>query len=104
MEEYELSMILPNLAYIEYEHWEMTRTLAFLEAQTHSRKKLKIKDILQFKWDNEDPFDEEKKPIINEAPEETAEEKKAHIERLKKQMAATEKSLNAKIRKTQETT
>lgn len=41
--------------YLAYkESWEQARLIAYVVAQTNSRKKLKLQDIVKFEWDNED--------------------------------------------------
>lgn len=40
--------------YLAYkESWEQARLIAYLIAQTNSKKKLKMTDILKFQWDED---------------------------------------------------
>lgn len=48
---YEVDTLLSNLQ--DKQAWEQTRLIAYLLAQTNSKKKLKLTDILSFDWDKE---------------------------------------------------
>lgn len=37
--------------YRNKETWEQARLIAYLIAQTHSQKKLKLEDIIKFEWE-----------------------------------------------------
>lgn len=40
--------------YLAYkESWEQSRLIAYIIAQTNSKKKLKLTDILKFQWDED---------------------------------------------------
>lgn len=47
--------------YRHKENWEQARLIAYLIAQTHSSKTLKIEEIIKFPWEKED------KVTVNEA-------------------------------------
>lgn len=51
MSAYEIMSIMEYSYYKERETWEQTRLLAYLLAQTHSSKKLKLTDIMEFEWE-----------------------------------------------------
>lgn len=40
--------------YRSKENWEQARLVAYLIAQTHSTKKLKLTDIMEFQWERKD--------------------------------------------------
>lgn len=44
------------------EQWEQTRLISYLIAQTNSKKKLKLQDIIKFQWET----DNESTKITNE--------------------------------------
>lgn len=71
MKFYEVNAILQYGYYSEQDAWEQARLISYLIAQTHSKKKLKLQDIVPFSWD-EDEENEDNKPIT-----------KSEIERLK---------------------
>lgn len=48
--------------YRHKEQWEQTRLISYLIAQTNSRKKLKLQDIIKFQWET----DNESTKITNE--------------------------------------
>lgn len=51
MKSYELSIICDSLQLKTKDSWEQARMIAYLIAQTNSKKKLKPSDIIQFAWD-----------------------------------------------------
>lgn len=53
MQEYEVTLISKNLAYADRTNKELSRMLMYVTAQVNSTKKLKIDDIVKFKWDDE---------------------------------------------------
>lgn len=53
MELYEVKAIM-DYQYLAYkEGWEQARLIAFVIAQTNSKKKLKLNDIIKFHWESE---------------------------------------------------
>lgn len=48
--------------YKHKEQWEQTRLISYLIAQTNSKKKLKLQDIIKFQWET----DNESMKITNE--------------------------------------
>ncbi len=48
--------------YKHKEQWEQTRLISYLIAQTNSKKKLKLQDIIKFQWET----DNESTKITNE--------------------------------------
>lgn len=71
IEWYEINALMKYQYYAIKDNWEQARLIAFLIAQTNSKKKLKLQDIVPFAWD-EDEENEDNKPIT-----------KSEIERLK---------------------
>lgn len=71
IEWYEINALMKYQYYAIKDNWEQARLIAFMIAQTHSKKKLKLQDIVPFAWD-EDEENEDNKPIT-----------KSEIERLK---------------------
>lgn len=57
---YEASVILQNMGRRGRYEWERTRLTMYTLAQVNSSKKLKIKDILKFDWDEETEDDADK--------------------------------------------
>lgn len=46
--------------YRHRESWEQSRLIAFLIAQTHSSKKLKLEDVMKFPWEKDTTPDAQK--------------------------------------------
>lgn len=72
IEWYEINSLMKFQYYTIKDNWEQARLIAFMIAQTNSKRKLKLQDIVPFAWENEDGEIEEEKPIT-----------KSEIERLK---------------------
>ena len=53
MKMYEVRAVLDYGYLKDQESWEQTRLASYIMAQTHSSKKLKVKDIVKFPWENE---------------------------------------------------
>lgn len=53
MEPYELSALMRFQTYNNRDIWESARLIAYVVAQTQSKKKLKLKDIVKYAWDDE---------------------------------------------------
>ena len=53
MQGYEVSAALKYQYYAVKDGWEQARLISFLIAQSNSRKKLKMEDILEFPWEKE---------------------------------------------------
>lgn len=53
MEIYEINAAMKYSYYKHKDSWEQTRLIAFLIAQTNSKKHLELSDIIKFKWDEE---------------------------------------------------
>lgn len=71
IEWYEINALMQYQYYSLKDNWEQARLIAFMIAQTNSKRKLKLQDIVPFVWD-EDEENEDNKPIT-----------KSEIERLK---------------------
>lgn len=57
MEFYEIRSLM-KYEYLAYkESWEQARLIAYTVAQVNSKKKLKLSDIMNFYWDNEQDKD-----------------------------------------------
>lgn len=69
MEEWEVYNFYDNLKYCNRAEWEMTRLLMYVTTQVNSKKRIDIKDILSFPWDegyeehNTEITDEEKNTL-----------------------------------------
>lgn len=53
IEWYEISAALKYQYYAVKDGWEQARLISFLIAQSNSRKRLKMEDILEFPWEKE---------------------------------------------------
>lgn len=53
MTDYELAIILQDIAYIDRASWEQTRLLGYINAQTQSTKRLDFSDICTFPWERD---------------------------------------------------
>lgn len=53
MQWYEINAALKYQYYAIKDGWEQARLISFLIAQSNSRKKLKMEDILEFPWEKE---------------------------------------------------
>lgn len=53
MQQYEIKSLMDFGYYRHKEDWEQTRLISYLIAQTNSKKKLKLQDIIKFKWEGE---------------------------------------------------
>lgn len=54
MDFYEIRALMNYEYYAHKEEWEQARLISFLIAQTNSRKKLKLTDIIKFNWESEE--------------------------------------------------
>jgi len=81
IEWYEISAALKYQYYAVKDGWEQARLISFLIAQSNSRKRLKMEDILEFPWEKE---------ITKEDQNITKEE----IERLKQEAENYIKNMN----------
>lgn len=69
LEEWEVYLLYDSLKYAKRSEWEMTRLLMYVTAQVNSKKRIDIKDILSFPWDegyeehNTEMTDEEKNTL-----------------------------------------
>lgn len=50
---YEIQPLINNIHKKNKDSWEQTRLLGYITAQIGSTKKLKLTDILQFPWDED---------------------------------------------------
>ena len=57
IEIYEISALFKFSHYRFKESWEQARLVSYLIAQTHSSKKIKLEDIIKFRWDQQTPKD-----------------------------------------------
>ena len=62
IEWYEINSLLKYQYYSIIDNWEQARLIAFMIAQTNTKKKLKLQDIVPFVWDEDEEI-EEGKPI-----------------------------------------
>ena len=53
MEWYEVRSVLKYSYYAEKDTWEQARLIAYIIAQSNSRKHLKMEDIIKFYWEDE---------------------------------------------------
>ena len=53
MQLYELGPLFDKMHLKERDSWEQARLIAWMVAQTRSKKKIKMEDIAEFPWDNE---------------------------------------------------
>lgn len=53
IQQYEIKSIMDYGYYKHKEQWEQTRLISYLIAQTNSKKKLKLQDIIKFDWEKE---------------------------------------------------
>lgn len=83
MQEYEIRTIVDNLPHIDRNGWEQTRLSMYANAQMNTKKKLKVKDIVTFPWENESESETE---ISTE-----------DIQRLKEKAKKISKTLNGTI-------
>lgn len=70
---WELNDIVENIPYLDRNIWESQRLNAFITAQVNTKKKLSMKDICEFKWEQTEIEEEHNIEITND-----------EIERLKK--------------------
>lgn len=82
MQEYEVSLILDNLKYLDRNKWEQTRFQVYVTAQMNTRKRLKKTDIMKFPWDNGDADADADKEIETVDVERLKEKSQKIIERL----------------------
>lgn len=57
IELYEINALMKYSYYNSKDNWEQARLIAYLQAQTHSSKKLKVDDIIKFPWEKETQHD-----------------------------------------------
>lgn len=62
IQQYEIKSLIDFGYYKHKEQWEQTRLISYLIAQTNSKKKLKLQDIIKFQWET----DNESTKITNE--------------------------------------
>lgn len=62
MQIWEAYDLIEMIEYSDRTGWEQTRDLMYVEAQTHSTKKIKPTDLRKFAWDR-DPEEEKKKGL-----------------------------------------
>lgn len=80
MQIYEIEALVENIWMKSKESWEQARLQAYVTAQCQSTKKMEIKDLMTFPWENAD----------NEKIEDTKEEREA----LMREMKAWENKMN----------
>ena len=66
MQQYEIKSLMDYCYYKHKENWEQTRLISYLIAQTNSKKKLKLQDIIKFKWETENESTKITNDEINE--------------------------------------
>jgi hypothetical protein len=84
MQWYEISAALKYQYYAVKDGWEQARLISFLIAQSNSRKKLKMEDILEFPWEKNSNEPTEDRTMIS----------KEDIERLKQEAENYIKNMN----------
>ena len=52
LELWEAYLLCENLQYCDRSIWESSRIIAFMVAQSNSKKKLKLSDVSKFEWEN----------------------------------------------------
>ena len=77
---YEVNDLMEGIDYVDRVSWEQTRLLGYLSMAPHC-KKLDIKKILPFRWDEDDTSEDEKVTTISNE----------EIEKLKKESEKYEK-------------
>lgn len=50
---YEVRSQIENAHYKSQEDWEQARLIGYIQAQSHTSKKLKLTDIIKFPWEGE---------------------------------------------------
>lgn len=65
-QEWEINDILENIPYTDRNLWESQRLNAYITAQANSTKKLQMKDICKFKWEEETSVEEKEIEITND--------------------------------------
>lgn len=53
MQYYEIKSLMKNSYYRNKENWEQARLITYMIAQTNSKKKMKLQDIVKFPWETE---------------------------------------------------
>lgn len=56
---YEVRAIMKYQYYAHKDEWESSRLIAYLIAQTNSKRKLSFTDIVKFHWEKEEESEEE---------------------------------------------
>lgn len=51
MRMYEIGCLMPFLYLATKDSWEQTRFMGYINAQTHSTKKMSVSDIVSFPWE-----------------------------------------------------
>ena len=82
MEEWEVYNFYDSLKYANRSEWEQTRLLMYVIAQVNSKKKIDIKEIMSFPW--EDDYEESSKEY-NEEDRNRLRQKAMMIEKLLQQ-------------------
>lgn len=54
MEIYEINAAMQYSYYAHKDSWEQARLVSYMIAQTNSKNRLNVTDIVKFKWDEED--------------------------------------------------
>lgn len=78
---YEIKALLNYEYYSKKDDWEQARLIAFMIAQTNSKKKLKFSDIANFYWENEQ--EKEDTAITREQIERLKQKSQNYLEKLK---------------------
>lgn len=52
MQDWEIQDYIDNIKYLDVNSWEQTRLIMYVTAQVNSKKKLELKDVIKFPWDN----------------------------------------------------
>lgn len=81
MEFFEIRALMKYQYYAHKDNWEQARLISYLVAQTNSKKKLKLSDIMEFPWDRDNEF--AKQQVSNEEISKLRNEAKNVAEQLK---------------------
>lgn len=75
---YEAKSLIKNKHFKTRDMWEMTRFLAYITAQVQCTKKIEMKDILKFPWEEEEKKHEITKEEIEALKKKAEEYLKTH--------------------------
>lgn len=85
MQFYEINAALQYSYYSSKDNWEQARLIAYMIAQTNSKKKLKFEDIATFPWEKEQEESEHETKITKADIERLNQMAKSYLESTKQQ-------------------